>query len=205
MPADMVSAAKNYAKLAFAPVWFTYFPGYLVNAAPQDSSTLDFLFQGKTRHLHATPVVYEHPRWGTLLMCGGENSSIRVWQITAHAITFLAQSAEIASANVTASPGGMPGSFMCVSANGSKAGTALLWTSMPYGDGNAAVTNGRFLCYGLDVFGANGDGTKRLMPLWDSQAQALPFIYDKFMPPVVSGGKVFLPTYDDQVLVFGLG
>ena len=205
MPADMVSAAKNYAKLAFAPVWFTYFPGYGVNAAPQDSSTLDFLFQGKTRHLHATPVVYEHPRWGTLLMCGGENSSIRVWQITAHAITFLAQSAESASANVTASPGGMPGSFMCVSANGSKAGTALLWASMPYGDGNAAVTNGRFLCYGLDVFGANGDGTKRLMPLWDSQAQALPFIYDKFMPPVVSGGKVFLPTYDDQVLVFGLG
>jgi hypothetical protein len=204
MPVDMMNAATNYAKLQFAPVWFTYFPGYGIDAAPQDPSTLDFLFQGKTRHLHATPVVYKHPEWGTLLICGGENSSIRVWQITATAITFLAQSAEAASANVTASPGGMPGSFMCVSANGSKAGTALLWASMPYGDGNSTVTNGRFLCYGFDTFGLNGDGTKRLMPLWDSQAQAMPFIYNKFMPPVVSGGKVFLPTYNDQVMVFGL-
>ena len=204
MPGDMVNATANYARLQFAPVWFTYFPGYGVNAAPQDASTLDFLFQGKTRHLHATPVVYEHPEWGMLLICGGENSSIRVWQITPAAIKFLAQSAEIASANVTASPGGMPGTFMCLSANGSRAGTALLWASMPYGDGNAVVTNGRLLCYGLDRFGANGDGTRRIMPLWDSQAQAMPFIYNKFMPPVVSGGRVFLPTYDDQVLVLGL-
>ena len=204
MPADMVNAPTNYARLQFAPTWFTYFPGYGVNAAPQDPSTLDFLFQGKTRHLHSTPVVYEHVKWGTLLICGGENSAIRVWKITAQAITFLAQSAETASANVTAGPGGMPGSSMCISADGSKAGTSLLWASMPYGDGNSTVTNGRFLCYGLDRFGINGDGTQRLMPLWDSQAQAMPYIYNKFMPPVVSGGKVFLPTYDDQVMVFGL-
>jgi hypothetical protein len=40
--------------------------------------------------------------------------------------------------------------------------------------------------------------------LWDSQVQNFPFIFSKFMSPVVSGGKLFLSTYDDQILVFGL-
>jgi hypothetical protein len=40
--------------------------------------------------------------------------------------------------------------------------------------------------------------------LWDSQDWNQQFTYNKFGPPVVAAGKVLLPTYDGQVLVFGL-
>ena len=165
---------------------------------------MNFDFNGKTRHLHSTPVVFESPVHGTMLFCWGENSVCRVWTVNATGLTFLAQGQEIASATVTQNPGGMAGGFMCLSANGSTKGTAILWATVPYGDANKTVTNGRLIVYDAENFGQNPDGTARLMPIWDSQQWNIQFVYNKFCPPTVSGGKLFLPTYNDSVDVYGL-
>jgi hypothetical protein len=47
------------------------------------------------------------------------------------------------------------------------------------------------------------DGSKGLKVLWDSQKWAVTFVYNKFNLPVVSGGKLFVPTYDGKVDVYG--
>jgi hypothetical protein len=84
---------------------------------------------------------------------------------------------------------------MSLSANADMPSTALLWALLPYGD--ATVTTGRFLCYDPENFipGPYGGGNQ-LTVLWDSQQWNITFSHPKFNVPVVSGGKVFVPTYD---------
>jgi len=204
MPADLLNPAANYAKLLFMPIWFTFFPGYQYNPMPQNPTALNFLPAdyatgiGKTRHMHSTPVYYEHPTLGSLIYCGGENSPVRAWKLTATGITYLGESNEIASANITYSPGGMPGSFLSLTANGQVPGTAILWVTMPYGDANRNRTKGRMLAYAAEPV----NGVLRV--LFDTQVSGKTFTFNKFNPMVVSGGRPFLPTYDDETLVFSL-
>ncbi|MGA7830732.1 MAG: hypothetical protein WCA21_07220 [Terracidiphilus sp.] len=205
MPADFANSAANYAKLAQPPFWYSYFPGFNVNAAPQNPSDLDFLYDNKTRHLHSTSPQFFSQVHGQMLACWGENGQCRVWSMQPNGqMTFLADSDEVASINCTQPPGGMPGGFMCISANGNKPGTALLWAIIPYGDGNATVTNGRLLVYDLENYVKRADGTSKLNVLWDSQAQNYTFLFPKFNVGVVSGGKFVLPRYDGGMDVLSL-
>jgi hypothetical protein len=206
-PADFAHAATNYAKLVRPPVWYTYTPDPNIDAAPQDSSTLDFIYDNKTRHMHSTSVQYTSPIHGKMLFCWGENSQLRAWALSpAGALTLLASSAEVASINSTNPGGGMPGGFMSLSANGDKLGTALLWALIPYGDANAEITPGRLLCYDPENFipAPPEYGGQQLKVLWDSQQWNITFDHPKFNVPVVSGGKVFVPTYDGRIDVYGL-
>lgn len=206
LPADFANAAANYAKLKQPPIWFTFFPGFNVNAAPQDPSDLDFLFDNKTRHMHSTPVHFMSATNGMMVFCWGENSNLRAWSMAADGkMTFLAEGEETASAQIVNPPGGMPGGFLCVSSDHGKAGTALLWATIPYGDANKTITAGRLLCYDAENFTTNPDGSKQLKVLWDSEKAGAQFKFAKFCPPVVFGGKVYVVNYDGSgVDVYGL-
>jgi hypothetical protein len=200
-PADFSNMKANCAKLAAPPVWLTASPGP-VDPCPQDATTLDFMPWGKTRHMHSTPVQYWSPT-GLKLFVWGENSQLHEWGMSpAGALTYIAQGNEFASANITNSPGGMPGGFCSLSANGKKANTALLWCTVPYGDANAGdpvthVTNGRLICYDPDHV-VNGT----IAVLWDSQRWGITFVFNKFMPPIVDGGQVYVANYNGGVDVY---
>ncbi len=202
-PVDFANAKANYAKLVQYPQWFTYYDPQ-VDPAPQDPTTLDILPDGKTRHDHSTPVQFESGKWGAMLFCWGENSNLRAWAITAAGVQFLAQGNEVASANVPNSPGGMPGGFMSLSSNNGAPGTAVLWATVPYGDANATVTNGRLLAYDPENLITNPDGSRTITKLWDSQDWGITFLFNKFNPPIASGGKLFVPNYSGGVDVYGL-
>jgi hypothetical protein len=203
-PADFANPATNCGKLATAPVWLTEDPGP-VNACPADPTTLNFFPWGKTRHMHMTPVQYVSPTRGQVLFAWGENSQLHAWGVSpAGVLTYLAQGNEFASVNVTNTPGGMPGGFCSMSSNGSTAGTALLFCTIPYGDANTTVTNGRFLVYDPDNFVANPDGSQTIPVLWDSQQWNIQFLFNKFNPPVVDGGQVYVPNYNGGLDVYTL-
>ena len=61
------------------------------------------------------------------------------------------------------------------SSNGQTGGSALLWCTVPYGDANATVTDGRLLVYDPEHFITNADGSKTLAVLWDSQPWNIEF------------------------------
>ena len=198
-PDDFLNAKANYAKLAASAVWLTEDPGP-VDPMPQDPTTLNFMPWSKTRHMHSTPVQYMSPTKGMVIFAWGENSALHAWGMAPNGtLTYLAQSNEVASPNSVNSPGGMPGGFCTLSSNNNALGTAVLWCTVPYGDANATVTNGRLIAYDPENF-VNG-----VIPvLWDSQAQAVPFMFNKFLPPIVDGGKLFVPNYSGGVDVYGL-
>ncbi|HUD21821.1 MAG TPA: hypothetical protein VMQ60_03170 [Acidobacteriaceae bacterium] len=194
--ASFINAPANYGKLRSAPLWLGYYPGNGVNAAPQDSSNLDFQYQGNAHEMHSTPVSYQRADGTVIVFVWASNSQLRAWSLSsAGQLTFLAQGNETASANQPGDPGG----FMCISSNGSKTGTPLLFACIPLGDAGSGIGGGRFLVYNAEAF-ANGV----IKLLWDSAAWGINYSHNKYCPPVVSNGKVLVGTYDDQVLVFAL-
>jgi hypothetical protein len=90
------------------------------------------------------------------------------------------------------------GSFFSLSSNGSADSTAILWVNQSI-TGNANQT----VCLGiLRAFSAT-DVTKEL---WNSSMDSsdMPGNYAKFTCPTISNGKVYLATFSNQLLVYGL-
>jgi hypothetical protein len=131
-----------------------------------------------------------------------------VWTLDpSGAITFLAKSAEVASAGL-GGKGGMPGGFPTISANGNTPNTGIVWATAPANnDANKFVVEGILRAYDATTLDAtnNTDGTARLRKLWDSkQIPNNTFNFSKFCAPFVADGQVFVPTYDGRVDVYGL-
>jgi hypothetical protein len=83
----------------------------------------------------------------------------------------------------------MPGGFSSVSANKTKDG--IVWTSMPFGDGQWNPVPGRLAAF---------DATS-LKQIWSDDENVL---FAKSVPPTVADGKVIRATAANQVLVYGL-
>lgn len=201
-PADLANPKANCAKLAAPPVWLTMSPGP-VDPCPTDPRTLNFFPWGDTAHLHMTPVQFFDPvlqSW--TIFAWGENSQLHKWAVSSTGkLTYIAESNEYASADVRGNPpGGMPGGFCSGSSNGADPNSAILVCTIPYGDANAHVVNGRLLVYDPVHLGADGS----LKVLWDSQRWAVPFLFNKFDPPVIDGGQIYVPNYNGGVDVYRL-
>jgi hypothetical protein len=180
--------ASNYARAKYIG-WFTFFPGFEVSPTPTDMTRLNKLFDGKTHHQHSTPVIYKSSIHGWMVFCWGENASLRAWRVNANlTLTFLASSDEKASPN-TGGVGGMPGGMISLSANGSTPGSAVLWASVPYGNANSEIANGRLLAYDPENFVSRRDNSLRIEKLWDSQDWALTYVFNKFLPPTPAMGE----------------
>ncbi len=200
--ADLANPKANCAKLAAHPVWLTMSPGP-VDPCPTDPRALNFFPWGDTAHLHMTPVQFFDPvlqSW--TIFAWGENSQLHKWAVSSTGnLTYIAQSNEYASADVRGNPpGGMPGGFCSGSSNGADPDSAILVCTVPYGDANAHVVNGRLLVYDAVHFAADGS----LKVLWDSQRFAIQFLFNKFDPPVIDGGQIYVPNYNGGVDLYRL-
>jgi hypothetical protein len=201
-PADLAPAvtAANYAKLATAPILYTYYDP-VINPAPGNPETLNTLAYNRTHHLHGTPILWESEQWGWMHFCGGENGNLRAWQIKADQTSrYLACSQAYASASAPA--GGMPGWSIVLSANGGTDG--VVWGMIPYGDANLEVTTSRLLAYDASAFAQFPGGGGEITPLWDSQDWNWNILHPKFNRPIVADSKVIVPTYGGQLLVLEL-
>jgi hypothetical protein len=200
-PADLADAKSNCGKLASPPVWLTIDLGS-IDPCPADPKDLNFLPQGDTAHLHMTPVQYFDPllRLWTIF-AWGENGVLRKWAVSlSDGLKLAGEGAEPASADVRGTPpGGMPGGFCAGSSNGGDPDTAILACTIPYGDGNAAVVEGRLLVYDAAHELPGG----RLRVIWDSRRAGLSFVFNKFNPPLIDGGRIYVPDYSGGVGVYG--
>lgn len=98
----------------------------------------------------------------------------------------------------TAGPTGQSGAVLSVSSNGSQDGTGILWASYASsGDAEHTVSPGI-----LRAFDAN-DVSKEL---WNNQRNPRDAggSYAKFAAPTIANGHVYLPTFSNRVVVYGL-
>jgi len=201
-PKDLTNPKANCAKLAAPPVWLTMSPGP-VDPCPTDPQTLNFFPWGDTAHLHMTPVQFFDPVLNSwTIFAWGENAQLHKWAVSSTGnLTYVAESHEYASADVRGQPpGGMPGGFCSGSSNGADATSAILVCTIPYGDANTNVVNGRLLVYDPVHLAADGS----LKVLWDSQNWGVQFLFNKFDPPVIDGGQIYVPNYNGGVDLYKL-
>jgi hypothetical protein len=196
---------SNFGVLKTPPFFYTYFPGFGIDASVVHN--LDHLYTGKTHHLHAGSVFWQSPAHGPMLFCWGENEHLRAWKIDPSGkVTFFAKSAETASAGA-GGIGGMPGGILALSSNGGQPNTGIVWALAPIsGDANKHIVPGILRAYDAENLdpAPNADGTPRLKLLWDStHIPGNHFNHCKFCPPVIANGKVFAPTYDGRIDVYG--
>ena len=201
-PLDLKNPPANCQKLASPPVWLTVDPGP-VSACPPNPTTLNFFPWGDTAHMHMTPVQFFDPllhSW--TIFAWGENNQLHKWQVgPTGAMTYLGQGNEFASASVRGtSPGGMTGGFCAGSSNGSDPNSAILVCTIPYLNANQVVGDGRLLVYDPVHLAANGT----LKVLWDSQAFGIQFLFNKFDPPMIDGGHIYVPNYNGGVDLYTL-
>ena len=150
------------------------------------------------RSVHGTPVYY---KWSGV----SDTECVYVWAATdtLKQLFFDRSAGRFDSSrtlrgNIRLSQG-TPGAMLAASSNGKTAGTGVLWAYHPNsGDANQSLVPGR-----LDAYDARD--VRRL--LWSSQmnpARDSIGIFAKFSHPVVANGKVYVGTFDGQLLVYGL-
>jgi hypothetical protein len=158
---------------------------------------------GKTYHIHGTPVYLEGATGG-IVYVWGENERLKAYNVdfTTKRITgFRGEGTQFASGN-TAPPGGMPGGRLVVSSNGTTPATGIVWGTYPVeGNANSAVVHGALVAYEATAV-TNG----KLKQLFHSDANAANDMgnFAKYSTPVVANGKVYVGTFSNKVVQYGL-
>jgi hypothetical protein len=167
-----------------------------------DPFTIGHVDGGRSAHLHGMGVYFNN-----LLLVQGENNPVRVFARTGmqFGTTPIARGLSIASYG-TASPGGMPGGMLSLSANGTS--NAILWVNEVFGnDPSDPAANEHPTPNILRAYDVSTASTGTLRSIWDSEVDPNDRVgaATKFTPPLVANGRVYQVTYDKQIVVYGLG
>lgn len=147
-------------------------------------------------HIHGAPVWWDAAD-GSYTYVWGESDHLHQYKFDfVNGIFFMpayAQSPTPAWVN------GMTGGMLAISANGTNAGTGILWGSHQFtGDANQAVRPGILHAY---------DAQNVAHELWNSEQYSPRDTvgnYAKFVPPTIANGKVYLATFSGRLNVYGL-
>lgn len=93
---------------------------------------------------------------------------------------------------------GSPGGTLTVSSDGKRSGTGIVW---------ATHTNNKSADAGNAPGVLRAFNAETLQEIWDSEQMQMRDRLGtlmKFVPPLVVGGKIYVPNYDDAVNVYGL-
>ncbi len=151
-----------------------------------------------TGHIHGSPVYWNSPS-GPLFYVWGESDALKAFRLTLHSPTDATiLTTPVATGTTKLDPYFMPGGVLSISANGSAAGTGIVWASHPMTDAAHAISRGVLRAYDASNVGVE---------LWNStQNLARDDVgdYAKFNPPTVVDGKVYLGTFSHSLDVYGL-
>ena len=150
-------------------------------------------FQMTPGNIHGAPVYWNGPT-GPMVYVWPEFDHLKAMKLAGGKLTETP-----ASQSEVVVPDGMPGGFLSVSANGGKAGTGIVWACTPY-DANANWETVRGIVRAYDASNLNH-------LLWDSKQNAGRDdvgMFAKFCPPTVINGRVYVPTFSNQLQVYGL-
>jgi len=161
---------------------------------PSSNQVQQVVSLGGGANMHCQPAYYK----------GSTQEFVYVWSENdaLHAIPFVRGSNMLNTAGQLfgpAGPGGQSGAVLSVSSDSSKDGTGILWASYASsGDAESFTVPGV-----LRAFDAN-DITKELWNNTQNLSRDGSGNYAKFSAPTIANGHVYLPTFSNRVVVYGL-
>ncbi len=152
-------------------------------------------FQATSGIIMIGPVYWNSPSNGPVLYLWGPGDHLKAFEFLNGSF----QTTPISQSSVTSPSGNSNAAALSLSANASTSGTGIVWASVSYsGDSNQQTVPGILRAF---------DATNLTTELWDSKqnvARDDVGNYAKFAPPTVANGKVYLATFSNQLLVYGL-
>jgi hypothetical protein len=143
-------------------------------------------------HVMGGPALWNSETAGSLVYNWSEDDVLKAYQFTGEKL------GEIPYAQGTVLSPGHPGGSLTISGAAGVTGTAIVWASMPTSqDGIHGKVAGMLRAFDAET----------LREIWTSERNATRDRVGtlmKFVPPVVVGGKVFIPNHDGAVDVYGL-
>jgi hypothetical protein len=91
-------------------------------------------------------------------------------------------------------PFGMPGGMLAVTVDPSASSAGILFASIARPDSKDPANQKQGLLRAFDPI--------TLRELWNNSRESA-YNFSKFVPPTIAGGRVYLPTCSDEVLVYG--
>src|SRR3984893_2786473 len=153
-------------------------------------------FQGTTGAVFmGAPIYWNSPNNGPVIYIWSGNDFLKAYQL----VNGTFQTAPVSQSTVSEAAGYSNSVPLSLSANGKQAGTGIVWGSGAF----AANANLQTVTGILRAF----DATNLTNELWDSRqnlARDDVGNYAKFSPPTIANGKVYLATFSNQLLVYGL-
>ena len=165
----------------------------LGHVQPADTQIVQSFQVTNGGHIHGSPVYWNGPG-GPLVYVMGEEDFLKGFR-------FNGAQFDPTPATMTTFPAsqGMPGGFLSVSANGSTAGSGIVWVNMP----SAADAEFQVVPGILRAFNASDLSQE----LWNSNQNAAKDSvgnFAKYVAPTVANGRVYLPTFSAKLNVYGL-
>ena len=141
------------------------------------------------------PIYWNSPNNGPVIYLWGSGDYLKAYKFSGTSF----QSTPV-SQNGTQGTAGYSNSVpLSLSANGSQAGTGIIWASAPLsGDANLNTVPGILRAF---------DASDLSQEIWNSQQNAARDgvgNYAKFSAPTIANGKVYLASFSGQLLVYGL-
>ncbi len=151
-------------------------------------------FAASPGHLHSSLAHWNSPE-GPTLYAWGESDTLKAFRWnTDHFST-----TPVSTSTMPVADGYANGPGLAVSANGSTAGTGIVWASLPFfGDATEQHVPGILRAF---------DAQNVSHELWNSRQNLLRDdlgVYAKFCPPLVANGRVYLATFTGRLMVYGL-
>jgi len=143
--------------------------------------------------MHCQPAYYAGSA-GEFVYVWSENDQLRALPFNRSSNTF--SSSQIVSSDN--GPTGGCGADLAVSSNGTKSGTGILWAMYAQtGDAGNKVSPGILRAF---------DASNISHELWNTNQNANDYFgaYAKYSTPTIANGHVYLPTFSNQVVVYGL-
>ncbi|HXY15891.1 MAG TPA: hypothetical protein VEI26_15435 [Terriglobales bacterium] len=141
------------------------------------------------------PVYWNSQKLGPVAFTWGGGQTLQAWSFNGQ--TFLTSPAS--QSTVQSADGYSNFAPMSISSNGNTQGTGIVWAATSLnGNANDGTVPGQLWAFDAD------DLTQEL---WDTQQNAArdgAGNFAKFNPPTIANGKVFLPTFSNELLVYGL-
>jgi hypothetical protein len=162
----------------------------IIGKSPKDVHPIPF------PNIHGTPVYFRNSNGQEYIYAWAEYNLLK--QIPFNRTTLKFDTARMIN-GTTILPNGMPGAMLSASSNGQTAGTGILWATHPLqGDALRAVVPGI-----LQAFDAGNVSRElwnsNMVPARDSIGR-----FAKFVCPTIANGKVYMATFSNQLVVYGL-
>ena len=134
------------------------------------------------------------PSFGPAVYLWGPGGFLKAWKFNGS--TF--QTTPASQGNISNAAGESPETPLSISSNQNQLGTGIVWAVKPASDPNHTTVAGTVYAF---------DANDLTHELWDSNQNASRDAlgnYAKFCPPTVANGKVYLGTFSNQLVVYGL-